>query len=152
MTTLPLLLDSFGVGRPLPDGTIWTRAAFCRSLGIAPQILNPGRRDARAQQDLALALRWAMILPEREPDGWADHAEIRGRALDLLIVRRLARGERSMIDLPTLLIEWRICPSLVSASAVAEQLMEKAGDVLALAYARGGIEGLRAQVWEVIHG
>lgn len=92
-----------------------------------------------------------MILPDRDPDGWNEHSAIREMALDLLIVRRLARQERSMVELPDLLIGWGFCPSSVSAVAVAEQLSEKSGDVLHLAYARGGVEGLRAQVWAVIH-
>lgn len=151
MSSLPLLLDQVGVGRPLPDGSTWTRAAFARAIGYTPSDLSPFRARTRRQEDLRLALRWALIAPEREPDGWEEHDGIRDLTCSILLARRRVRGEGDLEELAARLVTWGDCPSDVSAAVVAEQLVTTEGARLRAALARGGWEAVRAFVRGWLH-
>lgn len=151
MSSLPLLLDQIGVGRPLPDGSTWTRKDFALAIGYTPSDLSPFRAGTRRQEDLRLALRWALIAPEREPDGWSEHDGIRDLTLSILLARRRVRGEGDLEGLAAHLVTWGDCPSEVSGAAVAEQILAKEGERLRVALARGGWAAVRAFVLGWLH-
>lgn len=153
MNTLSSLLDQLGVGRPLPDGSVWTRARFAKALGISAAALGPKRAARRVQQDLALACVWALTLTAlREPDGWHVHPTIRALALAIVAARRRARGEDvpDLLELPARLVEWGICPSVESAGVVTEHLLTVAQDRLVEAVIVRGWDGVMAVVREVL--
>lgn len=154
MNSLSSLLDQLGVGRPLPDGSIWTRARFAKALGLSPSELGVKRAGRRVQQDLALACVWALILDElRTPDGWEVAPRVRALALAIVAARRRARGEEvpDLLELPARLVTWGICPSVESAGVVAEHLMTVAQDRMVEAMIVRGWEGARNVAVEVVN-
>lgn len=152
MTTLSQLLDAIGVGRPLPDGSPWTRAAFCLATGIEAHDLSPSRYGSPRQERIALALTWALALIDgRTPDGWDVAQETRTLTLSILRARARARAEMiALSELPYRILRWRICPSRTSAEVLAE--LAAADPRVQLAALVGGWAGVERAVREVAGG
>lgn len=147
--TFSHLLDSLGVGRPLPDGSIWTRDRFSRDIGCSPSDLVPSRSLSPRQDRIALACAWALVLVEgRLPDGWHASADLRDLALRVAVARERARGVVGRLDqLGAMLTAWGI-----GGEALALDLLEQVGERLQAALEVQGWAGVCVVVREVVDG
>ena len=147
-SNLSHLLDAIGVGRPLPDGTTWTRRAFTDAIGKSPGILAASRTERRGDA-LPIALAWVSALDQgRVPDGWHVATDTRDLALRILAARTAARGETARLEqLGARLVEWGIT---TSGEALAVELLERCGLRLQAALEVQGWAGVLVVVREVL--